>query len=216
MFEEFIGDLVALAPGLRNAAQLAATTIALAYPLGLLLGVLLDNRVRLVRIATLVVVELGRGMPLLVILYLVYRGLPEVGVRLDAMPSAIIAFTWSIGAYSADMFRSSIHAIPPGQREAAIASGLNARDTLRFILLPQAARIAIPPLMNLAIITFQLTSLAYAITLPEIMHAAYLRGSVTFRYLDTFVVAAVLYAVVAIPAALLVRRLERRLSRHLA
>lgn len=103
VFEEFIGDLMALAPGLRNAAQLAGITLALAYPIGLLLGALLDNRHRAVRIVTLVVVELGRGLPLLVILYLVYRGLPEAGIRLDAMPSAVIAFTWSIGAYSADM-----------------------------------------------------------------------------------------------------------------
>jgi polar amino acid transport system permease protein len=211
---DLIQDYAALAPGLVNAAQLAIFSIALAYPLGFVLALLVDSRIKILRVIALVIVEVGRGLPLLVILYLIYRGLPQVDVFLDPMPAAVIGFTWSVGAYATEMLRSSLHAIPPGQTEAAKAVGFSSRDALRFILLPQAARIAIPALMNLAIKAFQLTSLAYAITLPEVMQAAYLRGSTTFQYLQTFVVAASLYAVIAISAAQLVRLLERRLSRH--
>jgi len=211
----FLADLQILAPGLGTALQLAGLSLALAYVLGLVLALLVDARQRVVRIAALVVIEVGRGLPLLVILYLVYRGLPQVGFYLDPMPAAVIAFTWSIGAYASEIMRSSLNAVPPGQREAAAALGLAPRSAYRDILLPQAARIAIPPLMNLAIKAFQLTSLAYTITLSEVMQAAYLRGSVTFEYLRTFVAAAVLYAAVAIVASLLVRRFERRLHRHL-
>lgn len=215
MTTDWAATFIAMIPGLGTAMQLAGLSLVLAYALGLALALLIDHRFRPIRWATLVVVELGRGLPLLVILYLVYRGLPQAGISLDPFPSAVVAFTWSIGAYATEMFRSSLHAVPPGQREAAAALGLGAADTFRLVLLPQAARIAIPPLMNLAIKTFQLTSLAYAITLPEIMQAAYLRGSTTFQYLETFVAAAVVYAIVAIPATWLVRLLERRLSRHL-
>ncbi|GGM83275.1 amino acid ABC transporter permease [Dactylosporangium sucinum] len=211
----FLVDLRTLAPGLVTALQLAGLSLALAYVLGLVLALLVDAQRRVVRIIALTVVEVGRGLPLLVILYLIYRGLPQAGVFLDPMPAAVVGFTWSIGAYACEIMRSSLNAVPPGQREAAKALGLTPRSAFRDILLPQAARIAVPPLMNLAIKAFQLTSLAYSITLSEVMQAAYLRGSVTFEYLRTFVAAAVLYAAIAIVASLLVRRFERRLSRHL-
>lgn len=215
MLSDFLKDLELLAPGLATALQLAGVSLVLAYLLGLLLAILVDAPQRSVRSVALIVVEVGRGLPLLVILYIVYRGLPQTGIYLDPLPAAVVAFTWSIGAYATEIFRASLNAVPPGQREAANALGFARRWTYRDVLLPQAGRIAIPPLMNLAIKAFQLTSLAYAITLSEVMQAAYLRGSVTFEYLRTFVAAAVLYAVVVITASLLARQLEQRLNRHI-
>src|SRR5690606_34355692 len=146
---------------------------------------------------------------------LIYRGLPQADIVLDPLPSAVIAFTWSIGSYATEMIRSSIQAVPDGQTDAARALNLPDRVAFFSVILPQALRIAIPPLMNLAIKTFQLTSLGYAITLSEVMQAAHRHGSVHFKFLESFVVAAVIYAAVIIPCSVLARRLERRLSLHL-
>ena len=111
--------------------------------------------------------------------------------------------------------RASIGAVPAGQGEAAAAAGMSDLDTFRFITAPQALRLAIPPLMSLAIQFFQFTSLAYAITVPEIMQAAYFQATVTFDYFAVFVAAGFLYAVITIPSSALVARWERRLARHL-
>jgi polar amino acid transport system permease protein len=149
-------------------------------------------------------------------LYVVYQGLPQLNVSLTSFLSAVAAFAWSAAAYSSEMFRSSLNALPKGQREAAIAVGMHQVDALRFVLLPQSLRIAIPPLLNLAVQMFQATSLAYVITVPEIMQHAYFLGTVSFLYMNVFLAAGLLYAAVTLPSSALIARLERRLSRHLA
>jgi polar amino acid transport system permease protein len=204
-----------LASGLGVALRLTVASLVLGFPLGLVLAKLTESRSRALRLVALGLVEVGRGLPLLVLLYLVYQGLPQLGLTATAMVSAVAAFTWSAAAYSAEVIRACLGAVPVGQREAAIAAGMSDRDTFRFVILPQAARLAIPPLMNLAVQWFQFTSLAYVITLPEVMQAAYLLGTVNFDYLSVFVAAGVLYAAVTIPASGLVALVEKRLSRHL-
>jgi polar amino acid transport system permease protein len=209
---DFIPDLIG---GLGVSVRLTGVVLLLGLPLGLLLAVLTDSSSRVVRGITLAVVELGRGLPVLVLLLLIYRGAPQLDQTPGAMPSAIAAFSWSTGAYAAEIVRASLGSVPPGQMEAADALSLRRWDAFRCIVLPQAARLSIPPLMSLSIIVFQLTSLASVITVPEVMHDAYYTGSITFQYLPVFVAAAFLYAVITIPASALVARLERRLSAHL-
>jgi polar amino acid transport system permease protein len=204
-----------LAGGLGVALQLTAISLLLGYPLGLLLVLVTDSRVKPLSAVGFVLVELGRGIPLLVLLLIVYQGLPQVQLTPTAVVSAVAAFTWSAAAYSTEIIRASLDAVPRGQSEAADAAGMSDRDRFRFIVFPQAARLAIPPLMNLAVQWFQFSSLAYVVTVPEIMQAAYFQGTVTFDYLSVFIAAAFLYAAVTIPASALVTRLEARLGRHL-
>lgn len=204
-----------VAGGLGNAAQLASISLALGYPIAIGLALLLDHKIRVVRWAAIVLVELGRGIPLLVLLYIFYQGLPQVGLIPTSLTSAVLAFTWSTAGYATEIIRASIHGIAKGQLEAADSIGLNSRDRLNFIVIPQALRISIPPLLGLAIIMFQLTSLAYVITFSEVMQAAYFLGTKTFNYLLVFSAAAVVYAMVTIPVSLLVSQLEKRISRHI-
>lgn len=204
-----------LLDGLWVAVKLTAVSILLGYPLGLLLAGGIGSRFAPLRWISLAIVEFGRGVPLLVLLYLVYQGFPQIGQVPGAMTSAIIAFTISTAAYSTEISRASLGAVPRGQIEAATACGMSRADSFRLITLPQAVRLALPPLMSLAIQIFQLTSLAYLVTVPEIMQAAKFRGTVTFDYLNVYIAAAALYAAITIPASLLVNRLEGRLSRHL-
>ena len=106
-------------------------------------------------------------------------------MSLASFTAAVAAFAWGTAAYSSETFRASLNALPRGQEEAALAAGLSRVDTFRFVLLPQALRIGIPPLLNLAVQIFQGTSLAYVITVPEIMQNAYLIGTQTFLYITS-------------------------------
>lgn len=206
-------DFPHLLSGLGIALELTGVSLLLGFPGGLLTAVLVSSKSRVARLPGLAVVEVGRGMPLLVLLYVVYQGLPQLNVSLTSFLSAVAAFAWSTAAYSSEMFRASLNALPKGQREAALAVGLRRLDMFRFVLLPQALRIAIPPLLNLAVQIFQATSLAYVITVPEIMQHAYFLGTVSFLYMNVFLAAALLYSVVTLPSSALIARLERRLSR---
>jgi polar amino acid transport system permease protein len=208
---DYLPDLL---QGLLVSLKLTGASLALGLPLGLLLGVMVMNHRRAVRAAGLVVVELGRGAPALVLLYLVYFGLAQQRLSLSAFLAAVLAIGWSAGAYASEIFRSSLEAVPSGQHEASAAVGLTPLQSFRSIVLPQAIRIAIPPLMGLAIMVFQTSALAFAIGIPEIMSRAYELGSQTFAYLSLLTLASVIYASVALPASAAVRLLEKRLARH--
>lgn len=214
VFSGWGADLPHLLSGLGVALELTGVSLLLGFPGGLLTALLVSSHRRLARLVGLAIVEVGRGLPLLVLLYIVYQGLPQIQVSLTAFLSAVVAFAWSTAAYSSEMFRASLNALPKGQTEAALASGMGQVDTFRFVLLPQALRIAIPPLLNLAVQIFQATALAYVITVPEIMQHAYFLGTVSFLYLNVFLLAGLLYAAVTLPSSALIARLERRLSRH--
>lgn len=195
---------------------LTAISVIIGFALALVFAYTTDSNSRAVRWITITIVELGRGFPLLLILYLVYQGLPQLHLTTGAKVAAIVAFTWNAAAYATEIIRASLGAVPRGQSEAAAACGFDSVNSLRFIILPQASRVAIPPLMNVVILMFQATSLAFVITIPEVMQRAYYEGSLTFDYLNVFICAAIVYAMITIPAALLVTQLERHLSRHLA
>ena len=210
----WFGYVAELLPGLIKALQLTGISLALGYPLALVFAVLIDTTPKPLNWLVIAVVEVGRGIPLLVLLYIFYHGLPQISIVPSSMVAAVSAFTWSAASYATEIIRSSIHSVPSGQIEAASAIGLDGTDRFRFVVLPQAARIAIPPLMGLAIIMFQLSSLAYVIALSEVMQSAYFLGTKTFDYLPVFLAAAAVYASVTIPASALVTSIERRLSRH--
>jgi polar amino acid transport system permease protein len=210
----WFGYVLELLPGLETALRLTGISLALGYPLALVFALFLDSRFRALRWITLVFVELGRGIPLLVLLYIFYQGLPQISIIPSAFTAAIWAFTWSTAGYATEIIRSALHSVPSGQLEAADAVGLSEGDRFRFVLIPQAARIAIPPLLGLAIIMFQLSSLAYVITISEVMQSAYFLGTKTFNYLPVFLAAAAVYAAITIPASAAVASIERRLGRH--
>jgi polar amino acid transport system permease protein len=212
--EIWFGYVLELLPGLGNALELTAISLVLGYPLALVMALLISSAPKPIAWASIAFVEVGRGIPLLVLLYIFYQGLPQIDIIPSAMNAAILAFTWSTAGYATEIIRSSLQSVPNGQLEAANSVGLSNSDRFRFVILPQAARIAIPPLMGLAIIMFQLTSLAYVITYSEVMQAAYFLGTKTFNYLPVFLAAAAVYAAITIPASALVTSIERRLARH--
>ncbi len=207
---DWIGDLLG---GLLKSVELTLAVIAIGLPLGLLLAVAISGGAKPVRWLAIAVVEIARGIPALVVLYLVYFGLPQLQVTLEAFVAASVALGFTMAGYTTEIFRAGIAAVPDGQREAARAVGLRRGAELRYVVLPQAVRIVIPPILGYVVLFFQATSLAFAIAIPELISRAYTIGSSTFEYLSVLVLAALLYASVAIPSSQLIDLLERRRDR---
>jgi polar amino acid transport system permease protein len=162
-----------------------------------------------------VIVEIGRGMPALVMLQMVYFGLPETGIVFDAYGAAVVALSLTTGAYTSEIIRAGLRAVPEGEIEAADALGITRADALRYVVIPQGLRIAVPALLGFAILILQVSSLAYTIGLPELLSQAYSIGASTFQYLPVLVLAGVMYLLITVPGGWLVDAFERRLSRHL-
>ena len=214
VFRLWADSLPTLLRGLWVSLQVTGASLVLGIPLGLLLALSVQSRRRAVSVSALFVVEVGRGAPLLVLLQFVYFGLPTAGLTLSAFASATVAFAWCTGAYTSEIIRAGLEAVPHGQKEAAEALGFIRSDALRYVILPQGLRVSIPALLGFSILMLQASSLCFAIALPELLSKGYQIGSSTFRYMPLLVLAAALYAAICIPATLVVGVLERRMGRH--
>ena len=155
-----------------------------------------------------------RGTPLLVQLFLIFYGLPSVGILIDAFPAAVIGFTLNIGAYTSEIIRAAISSVAKGQWEASFSIGMSWGQTMRRTILPQAARVAVPPLSNTFISLVKDTSLAAAITVPELFQAAQRIVATTYEPLILYVQAALIYLAISSVLSALQARLETRLSRY--
>ncbi|WP_207460943.1 amino acid ABC transporter permease [Azospirillum sp. SYSU D00513] len=155
-----------------------------------------------------------RGTPLLVQLFLIFYGLPSVGIVLDAFPAALIGFTLNVGAYTSEIIRAVIASVPRGQWEAAYSIGMSWSQAMRRTILPQAARVAVPPLSNTFISLVKDTSLAAAITVPELFQAAQRIVATTYEPLILYIEAALIYLALSSVLSALQVRLEKRLNRY--
>jgi polar amino acid transport system permease protein len=216
LFDFWLEWLPPLLDGLKLSVEVTAACLVLGIPLGLLLALGVQSKDRIVRVIALVVVEIGRGAPALILLQFAYFGLPNAGLALSSFASATVALAWTTGAYTSEIIRAGLDAVPHGQKEAAAAIGLSGLDALRYVILPQGLRVSVPPLFGFSILMLQASSLCFAIALPELVSQAYVIGSNTFRYMSILVLAGLLYAIICIPATIAVSALERRLGRHAA
>jgi cystine transport system permease protein len=161
-------------------------------------------------------ISIIRGTPLLLQLFMIFYGLPSFGIVLDPWPSAIIAFSLNVGGYAAETIRAAILSIPKGQWEAASTIGLTRSQTLRRIVLPQAARVAIPPLSNTLISLVKDTSLASVVLVTEIFRVAQEIAAPTFEFFTMYAVAGVYYWILSQILTFFQGRLEKRLDRKVA
>jgi polar amino acid transport system permease protein len=192
--------------------QVTAVSLALGVVLGLLLALGVSAPRRAVRYPSLLIVELGRGAPALILLQYFYFGLPSAGLTLSSFWAAALALAYCTAAYTSEIIRGGIEAVAQGQNEASEVVGLNRFDALRFIILPQALRVALPSLLGFSIMMFQASSLCFTIALPEIVSRASAIGSSTFEYMPVLTLAGLMYAAVCAPATLGVAALEKRLA----
>ena len=214
---DFWGEwFTTLLDGLLVSLEVTAACLLIGIPLGLLLALGVQSRSPAARLPSLAIVEIGRGAPALILLQFAYFGLPTAGLSLSSFTSASLALGWCTGAYTSEIIRGGLEAVPHGQREASFVIGLSGFDSLRYVILPQGLRVALPALLGFAILMLQASSLCFAIALPELVSQAYVVGSTTFRYMPILCLAALLYAAICVPATFAVTALERRLGRHAA
>lgn len=157
-----------------------------------------------------------RGTPLLVQLFIIFYGLPKAGVILQPLTAAIIGFSLNVGAYNSEIIRAAILSTPKGQWEAAASIGMNYIQTLRRIIIPQAARVSVPPLSNSFISLVKDTSLAASITLTEMFQIAQRITAATYEPLVLYCEAAFIYLMFSTILSILQQRIEKKLERYIA
>ena len=159
-------------------------------------------------------VSLIRGTPLLVQLFVVFYGLPSIGLVVDPWPSAIVAFSLNVGGYAAEVIRAAILSVPRGQWEAAYTIGMPRTTTLRRIVLPQAARVSVPPLSNTFISLVKDTSLASLILVAEAFRQAQEIAAFSSEFMVVYLEAALVYWLICTVLSVAQDRVERRLERY--
>ncbi|WP_125771205.1 amino acid ABC transporter permease [Companilactobacillus furfuricola] len=155
-----------------------------------------------------------RSTPLLVQLFIIFFGLPNIGVQLDPFIAAVIGFSLNTGAYASETIRSALLSVPQDQWDAAFTLGFSTRQTLMKIILPQAVRIALPPLSNSFISLVKDTSLASSITILEMFQVSQQITAKNFQPLLMYTLAAALYAIICSLLTWLQHYLEKRTSRY--
>lgn len=215
---ELVGDsLVPLLMALvRGTIPLTAITFVLGLMLALVVALMRLSKIRVLAGIARAYVSVIRGTPLLVQLFIIFFGLPSLGLTIAAFPSAVIAFTLNVGAYASEVVRASILAVPRGQWEAASTIGMDSVTSLRRVVLPQATRVAVPPLSNTLISLVKDTSLASMITVTEILRRAQEIAAPTYQFFTLYTVAAVYYWVVCFVLSVVQSRAEVRLGRYVA
>ena len=198
--------------GAVSTLALAAAVLAVGTALGLAVGLL---RVLPGRAGTLVggAVELVRAVPLLLLLFFIFFGLPALGVRIPTFPTAVLAMSLWMAANTAEVVRGGVQSISRGQFEAARSLGLGWAGTMRFVILPQATRRMLPPFVGLCTILVKDTSLAAIIGVFELTRAAQETIERTLRSFEIYGAAAAMYFALCFPLTRLAARLESRLGR---
>jgi polar amino acid transport system permease protein len=201
-----------LLKGLRITIEATLLGSAIAAVLGLLLAIGRRSRHRLVRMPVAGFVEFVRSTPLLVQLYFIFFVLPDLGLTLSALTAGVIGLGLHYSTYASEVYRAGIEGVPRGQWEASVALNFSARRTWTSVVLPQAIPAVVPALGNYLIAMFKDTPLLAAITVVELLNEAQELGAQSFRYVEPITLVGVLFLVVSLVSAVLIRRLEARLA----
>jgi cystine transport system permease protein len=185
---------------------------------GLIIGFFLclarSSSARLLRWPARIYISFMRGIPMLAILFILYFGLPVIGIQLTALTSAMIGFSINSAAYIAEVQRASLNSVSKGQWDAGYAMGLSYWQTLFGIITPQAARIAIPPLLNIFLDLVKASSLAAVISVPEILYNAQIVAGRTYDSITLYLLAALIYWGICIFISMITEQVERRFTHY--
>lgn len=203
----FVGALPALLEGLWTTILLGAVSIVAGMVSGLLMALARLYGPAPLQLLARIYIDVLRSIPLLVLLVLVYYALPFVGIRMSSFVSAAMAITMVSCAYSAEIFRAGIEAIPKGQFEAADAIGLGFLRSMRYVILPQALRIVVPPLTSNCINVLKDTALASVVAMPDLLKQA-TQAQALAANPTPLIGAAVLYLLLLLPLVRLVSHFE--------
>ena len=196
-----------------NTALLSVLGFVLAAALGMLVALLQDSHSASLRRAAAAYVTIVRGVPLLAVLFLLYFGLPGIGITFDAFTAAVLGLGVCFAAQMAEVFRAGLAAIPRGQREAAMAVGFTPAQALRCVVLPQVVRIILPPLIVTFVSLIKDSSLASLITVDELVLAGRAMATEYFLPLQIYIAVGACYFLIAWPFSFLSKRPDAALMR---
>ena len=197
--------------GLGTTLWLCVIVIPLGLIGGLLAALATSSSRRWIRWPSIALVDFFRAIPPLVLLVLLYSGLPFAGIRLTPIQAVAIGFLLNTSSYYGEIYRAGIESVGRGQWEAARSTGLTWTQTLGYVVLPQAVRNVLPDLVSNTIEVVKLTSIASVVSFPELLYSAEMARSLTFNS-SPVVLAAALYLAILWPLVRLVSRLERRIA----
>jgi cystine transport system permease protein len=209
-----IESLPFLLKGAGYTVELAVGGMVFGLILGFILALMRRSPIGLLKGVARFYVSFIRGTPLLVQLFVIYYGFPQFGLRLDPIPSALIGLSLNVGGYTAEIWRAAIASVDRGQIEAADSLGMTPFQTMIRTVLPQATRLALPPLGNTFISLVKDTALAATIQVPELFRQAQLITARTYQVFTLYLAAAALYWVLSGILGWLQLRLEARVSLH--
>jgi cystine transport system permease protein len=213
----FVRSLWPLISGaIAGTIPLALSSFALGLVIALGVALARLSKVGVLSAAARVYISIIRGTPLLVQLFVIFYGLPSLGLVIDPWPSAIIAFALNVGGYAAEVIRAAILSVPVGQWEAGHTIGMSRGQTLRRIILPQAARVSVPPLSNTFISLVKDTSLASLILVTELFKEAQRIAAFSSEFMLIYIEAALIYWVICLVLSSGQNVLEKRLDRYVA
>jgi His/Glu/Gln/Arg/opine family amino acid ABC transporter permease subunit len=211
--DEILEWMPRLLVGLKFTVTLTVLSFALSLVVGLVIAAMrLNPALKLLYIPATIYLETFRCTPMILQLFFAYFALPMLGVSLSPMMAGVLALGMCIGAYLSEVFRAAILAVDRGQWEASNALAMSWFETMRYTILPQAVRIALPSTGNYAIALFKDSALASTVSVVELLFAAQLIASETFQYITVYAIIGLFYAAVCYPTGLAIRRLERRLD----
>jgi len=212
MFDfEVIGkNLPYLLSGVKFTLALACLVILIGTFLGLLLGLLKLSKRRLVRAPASFIIEITRDTPIIMQMFFIFFGLPALGIRLNTFPSAALAMSLFAAGNTAEIVRGAIDSLPAGQFDAAKSLGMNYLQMMIYIILPQALRRMIPPMMGLFTTLIKDTSLAAIIGAFELTRAGQEVIERTFHSLEIYLVVAAFYFIICYPLSYYTRKMEKR------
>lgn len=205
-----------LEAGIRFTIPLAILSFIIGLILAVLTALARLSGVKILDFIARFYIWIIRGTPLIVQLAIIFYGLPTIGIELDPFPAALIGFSLSVGAYGSEIVRAAIQSIHKGQWEAAYSLGMTRGQALRRIILPQAARVSLPPLSNSFISLVKDTSLAGTVTYVELFRKSEEIVATTYEYLLVYSEAAVIYLVFTSILSFFQNKLEKRLGRSSA
>ncbi len=199
--------------GVGITLELAFFTVLFGSLLGLIVAVFRHTHILPLRWLMNAYVAFIRGTPLLVQVLLIVYGLPQLGIRLPRLTLCIIALVINSGAYMAELIRSGLQSVERGQEEAAQSLGMSASQTMLHIILPQAIKVTLPAMGNEFVAIIKESSILYAVGVYELTYQSYKLASVNYYYIETLIVAALIYFVLTYAATGLLKLLERRMRR---
>jgi polar amino acid transport system permease protein len=208
----FLNSMPDLLNGLGYTLLLTFVSIAAGFFFGLTLALGRAYGNKIVNGICVGYIELIRGTPLLVQLFIIYFGLPSVGLIFSPLQAALLGLSLNSAAYQAEYLRGSIQSVESGQMSAARSLGMNKLQSIRHVVLPQALRISIPAWSNEFIYLLQYSSIAYIIQVTELTAEGKFIAAHTFRYLEVFAMIAIIYLVLTIISTEVIDRIAQRLS----